>query len=112
LARERQVDNRQPAAQTGGMPLDIHRDAPTMLVRRDAWERSGLTRAAIDQLFNLTPDEFRVESGMIAIGPIFDDAHVELLIAAFENAGLVYFEEFFELTGNWPEWLTVFAQAR
>jgi hypothetical protein len=49
---------------------------------------------------------------MIAIGPIFDDTHIELLITAFERAGLVYFEEFFELSGNWPEWLMVFAQAR
>jgi hypothetical protein len=94
------------------MALDIHRDAPTMMIRREAWERSGLTRAAIDQLFNLTPEEFRVEGGMIAIGPIFDDTHIELLISAFERAGLVYFEEFFELSGNWPEWLMVFAQAR
>ncbi len=92
------------------MALDIHHDTPTILVRREAWERSGLTRAAIDELFNLTPDEFRVEGGIIAIGPIFDDANLELLVSALEKAGLVYFEEFFELSGNWPGWLSLFAQ--
>jgi hypothetical protein len=32
------------------------------------------------------------------------------LIEALEGAGLVYFDDFFELSGNWPEWLSVFAQ--
>ena len=34
-----------------------------------------------------------------------------MLIAAFEAAGLSYFEDFFDLSGNWPEWLNVFAMA-
>ena len=89
------------------MPLDIRRDAPTVLVRRAAWERSGLARAEIDRRFNLTPDEFRVEGPVLAIGPLFEDGHLEQLVTLLEDAGLVYFEEFFELSGNWPEWLTV-----
>jgi len=31
------------------------------------------------------------------------------LIAELEGMGLVYFDDFFELTGNWPEWLKLFA---
>jgi hypothetical protein len=61
----------------------------------------------------LTPDEFRVEGNLIAIGPIFGDASdaVGELIAELEGLGLVYFDDFFELTGNWPEWLTLLAGA-
>jgi hypothetical protein len=25
-----------------------------------------------------------------------------------ERVGLVYFDDFFDLSGNWPEWLKVF----
>jgi hypothetical protein len=92
------------------MPLPVHREAPTVLVRRAAWERSGLSRSEIDLPFNLTPDEFRAEGTVIAIGPLFADGQLEKLVALLETAGLVYYEEFFELSGNWPEWLAVFAQ--
>ena len=34
------------------------------------------------------------------------------LIADLEDAGLTYFEDFFELTGNWPDWLSVFVMGR
>ena len=44
---------------------------------------------------------------VLAIGPLFEDGHLEQLVTLLEDAGLVYFEEFFELSGNWPEWLTV-----
>jgi hypothetical protein len=27
------------------------------------------------------------------------------LISELEDLGLTYFEDFFELTGNWPEWV-------
>ena len=39
-----------------------------MLVRKAAFERAGLARAHFDARYNLTPDEFRVEGEMIAIG--------------------------------------------
>jgi hypothetical protein len=32
------------------------------------------------------------------------------LIADLEQNGLVYFDDFFELSGNWPEWLTLYAR--
>jgi hypothetical protein len=83
-----------------------------MLVTKAAYERSGITRAQIDAALTLTDEEFRVEQGLIAIGPIFDDAGFAALVEAFELAGLVYFEDFFEMSGNWPEWLSVFTLAR
>lgn len=84
--------------------------APTLLIRRDAFERVGLTRQQFDAALNLTPDEFRVEGALIAVGPLVGESALGELIETLEQAGLVYFDDFFELSGNWPEWLAVFAQ--
>ena len=89
------------------MPLSIQPDAPTLLIRRDAFERVGLTRTALDERLNLTPDEFRVEGGVVALGPLVGDTALDELIAELEGLGLVYFDDFFELSGNWPEWVRV-----
>ena len=89
------------------MPLDLHHNASTVLVRRASWERSGLARADVDERCNLTPDEFRVEGQLLAIGPLFADMQLERLVALLESAGLVHYDDFFELSGNWPEWLGV-----
>ncbi len=91
------------------MPLDIQPDAPSVLVRREAFERVGLQRADVDAEYNLTADEFRVEAGIIVIGPLFADGATTQLIEQLENLGLVYFDDFFELSGNWPEWLRLYA---
>lgn len=93
------------------MPLSISSTAPTILIRRAAFERAGLTRAAIDERFNLTPDEFRVERGLVAIGPLVEPDAVAELIEELEGLGLAYFDDVFELSGNWPEWLRVHAAA-
>ena len=95
------------------MPLSISDGAPTLLIKRSAYEKSGLTRAGIDERLGLTPDEFRVEGNLVAIGPIYgaDGDALGDLIAELEKVGLVYFDDFFELTGNWPEWLKLFATA-
>jgi len=95
------------------MPLSISDGAPTLLIKRSAYEKSGLTRAGIDERLGLTPDEFRVEGNLVAIGPIYgaDGDSLGDLIAELEKVGLVYFDDFFELTGNWPEWLKLFATA-
>ncbi|MEO8881177.1 MAG: hypothetical protein ABI446_12360 [Gemmatimonadaceae bacterium] len=92
------------------MPLEIHSDAPTMLVRKSAFERAGLARAHFDMKYNLTPDEFRVEGEIIAIGPLYEEEALGTLTGELESLGLVYFEDFVELSGNWPGWITVFAR--
>ncbi|MEP7345355.1 MAG: hypothetical protein ABI877_08810 [Gemmatimonadaceae bacterium] len=91
------------------MPLSVPAGHPSVFIRKTAFERSGLTRAAIDARLGLTDEEFRAEGPLICIGPIFETSVLNLLIAEFEALGLVYFDDFFELSGNWPEWLMLFA---
>jgi hypothetical protein len=93
------------------MPLSVPFAVPTILIRKRPFERAGLSRQAIDQRLNLTPDEFRIEGGLIAIGPIHGDEALTTLVEELEGAGLVYFEDFFDLSGSWPEWLNVFVRA-
>ena len=91
------------------MPLQIHPGAPTLFIRRSAYERSGLVRAALDERLGLTAEEFRVENDIIAIGPVYDAQAFATLLEELEQLGLAYYDDFFELSGNWPEWLSVFA---
>lgn len=90
------------------MPLTLDHTAPTLLIRKAAFERVGLTRAQFDTALNLTADEFRMEGDVIAIGPLVGEDTLTDLIAQLEESGLVYFDDFFELSGNWPEWLRLF----
>ncbi|WP_337170237.1 hypothetical protein [Gemmatimonas aurantiaca] len=90
------------------MPLNLSHTAPTLIIRKSAFERVNLTRAQFDEALNLTADEFRVEGNLIAIGPVMGEESVSDLLAQLEDAGLVYFDDFFELSGNWPEWLQLF----
>jgi hypothetical protein len=92
------------------MPLELANNNPSLLIRRQAFERAGITRAAIDERLRLTDQEFRVEGDLIIIGPILDEDAMQELIQDFEGTGLVYFEDFFDLSGNWPEWLVLFAR--
>jgi len=93
------------------MALTIGSGAPTLLVRRAAYESSGITRAAIDERLGLTPDEFRVEGDIVAIGPLPGAAADALgeFVEDLEKLGLVYFDDFFEFSGSWPEWVRLFA---
>ena len=93
------------------MALPLDNSAPTLFLRRSAFERVELTRDQFDQALGLTADEFRVEGGLIAIGPLVGETALTELIEALERAGLVYFEDFFELSGNWPDWLRLHAAA-
>lgn len=94
------------------MPLTISRGAPTLFIRRAAYESSGLSRATIDERLGLTADEFRVEDDLVAIGPIYSEGDaLNEVIAELEEVGLAYFDDFFELSGNWPEWLALRASA-
>jgi hypothetical protein len=95
------------------MALLVAPGAPTLFIRREAYESTGLTRRGIDERLGLTPDEFRVESDLVAIGPIHaqDADAIGDFIAELESLGLVYFDDFFELSGNWPGWLRLHAAA-
>jgi hypothetical protein len=92
------------------MALELAYGNAVILIRQSAFERSGITRNAIDQRYNLTPDEFRVEDGLIVLGPLPSDDILPQLIDDLEQSGLVYFDDFFDLTGNWPEWLMLYAR--
>ncbi len=94
------------------MPLSISHTAPSLVIRRSAFERADLTRQAFDHALGLTEDEFRVEAELIVIGPLVGESSLTDLIDRLEEQGLVYFDDFFELSGNWPEWLALFAAAR
>ena len=91
------------------MPISISDGASTLLLRRAAYERTGLSRSDLDARLGLTADEFRVEGELIAIGPLTGEDSLSELIEELERFGLAYFEDFFELSGNWPEWLRLYA---
>ena len=91
------------------MPIPVVAGQSMLFMRREAFERVGLTREAVDRRLNLTPEEFRVEGGMIAVGPLPDDASLREVLDELERTGLVYFDDYFELSGNWPEWLRLYA---
>jgi hypothetical protein len=90
------------------MPLEIASNDSTLLISREAFERAGLTRGAVDGRLNLTADEFRIEGNLIAIGPLPPYGWLAEFVAELESLGLVHFDDFFELSGNWPEWLRLF----
>jgi hypothetical protein len=93
------------------MPLELSHGRPVILIRQKAYERTGISRQAIDERFNLTPDEFRVEDGLVHIGPLPSDDSLTSLISDLEQSGLTYFDDFFEMSGNWPDWLIIYARA-
>jgi hypothetical protein len=93
------------------MPIALGSNSSTLLLRKDAFERALLTRAAIDQWLTLTDEEFRVEGELVAVGPIFDVEALQALVSALEDKGLVYYDDFFELSGNWPEWMQLLAMS-
>ena len=92
------------------MPLALSHGHAVVLIRQSAFERTGLTRNVIDERYNLTDEEFRVEDGLIALGPLPSEDMLSGLIEDLETSGLVYFDDFFELSGNWPDWLSLFAR--
>lgn len=91
------------------MPIPLGSNASTLLLRKEAFERAHLTRPAIDQWLSLTDEEFRVEGELIVVGPVFDAEALQALVSALEDKGLVYYDDFFELSGNWPEWMQLLA---
>ncbi len=108
-ARALSLVQQLPPPENPVMPIPLSHTAPTLLIRRSAFERVGLTRQMLDEALGLTDDEFRLEGALIAVGPLVGETALTELIDALERAGLVYFDDFFELSGNWPEWLGLFA---
>ena len=87
------------------MPLTVTHGVPTLFIRRAAYERSGITRASLDERLGLTDAEFQVDGDLVAVGPIYDVDALGTLVDDLEGAGLAYYEDFFELSGSWPAWL-------
>jgi hypothetical protein len=92
------------------MPLEASHDRSVIIIRQDAYEKSGISRVALDERFNLTPEEFQVQEGLVVLGPLASDEMLTEMISELEQNGLVYFDDFFELTGNWPNWLTLYVR--
>ena len=89
------------------MPLHIPSGAPTLFIRRSAYERADLVRAAIDERLGLTANEFRVEADLVVVGPVYDAEAFSAVVDELEKLGLAYFDDYFELSGNWPAWVSV-----
>ena len=94
------------------MPIEVAHNRASILIRRAAFEGANLSRSAIDQRYDLTDDEFKVEEDLVVIGPLTSDDMISQLIQDLERSGLTYFDDFFDLSGNWPDWLSVYARAR
>lgn len=89
------------------MAHEIPMGQSMLLIRREAYERAGITRQSIDERLNLTADEFRVDGQLVLIGPIPDDTGIRDILDDLEQAGLEYFDDYFEFSGNWPSWIRV-----
>lgn len=94
------------------MPLPLDSHGPTIAIRRAAFDGAGLVRAALDEIFTLAADEFRVEGELLLVGPLPNGDDVGTAIELLERAGLTYFDDFVELPANWPEWLELFVRHR
>ncbi|MDB4884764.1 MAG: hypothetical protein JWN79_202 [Gemmatimonadetes bacterium] len=92
------------------MPLPLTQGVPTLLFRREAYERAGITRASLDARLGLTDTEFVVDGDLVALGPIYDVEALGTLVDELEQHGLVYYDDFFEMSGSWPEWLSLTAR--
>jgi hypothetical protein len=93
------------------MALPVAQGVPTLFFRREAYERAELTRTALDARLGLTDAEFRVEGDIVALGPIYDVEALGVLVDELEATGLTYYDDFFELSGSWPEWLMVMVRS-
>ena len=91
------------------MPIQLNHDRPTILIRQASFEAAGIARPEIDSKYNLTDDEFQVEGGVVAVSLPSDDLLPDL-IDDLEAHGLVYFDDFFEMSGNWPEWIALYVR--
>ena len=91
------------------MPVTVNAGRPVVLIRKASYENAGIVRAELDSRFSLTDEEFRVEGNLVAIGPLPSDEMVGPMLDYLEEKGLAYFDDVFELSGNWPDWVRLFA---
>jgi hypothetical protein len=89
------------------MPIKLDSGRPSILIRKEKYESAGLVRAEIDSQFNLTDQEFRVGDQLVVLGPLPSDDMIGPLTEYLESKDLSYFDDFFELSGNWPDWLQI-----
>jgi hypothetical protein len=92
------------------MPLELAHGRSVILIRQQAYENAGLIRYAVDERYNLAPNEFAVQEGLVILGPLPSDELLPSVIDDLEQSGLVYFDDFFEMSGNWPDWLALYAR--
>jgi hypothetical protein len=90
------------------VPVTVNAGRPVILIRKASYENAGIARVELDDRFNLTDEEFRVEGNLIVVGPLPSDDLVAPVVEYLETAGLIYFDDFFELSGNWPDWLHIY----
>ena len=93
------------------MPLSVSSGLPTLFISKQAFERASLARSEIDATFNLTDAEFSVEGNLIAIGPLPSEDMIGPMVEYLEGKGIVYYDDMFELSGNWPDWLRLYARS-
>ena len=89
---------------------EIGHGSAVLLIRQSAYERARLVRSTIDARYNLTDEEFQVADGLVVLGPLPSEESLPQLIEDLEANGLVYFDDFFDLSGNWPEWLSFYVR--
>jgi hypothetical protein len=46
----------------------------------------------------------------VMLGPLPSEDLMPQLIEDLESVGLTYFEDFFDLSGNWPDWLSIYVR--
>ena len=78
------------------MPIAVPAGLPSIFIRKEAFERSGLARSEIDQRFNLTDAEFRVEGALVVVGVLSS------VVAAFFYVRVIVLMFFSDPVGDGP----------
>jgi hypothetical protein len=90
------------------MPIVLQPIQSSLIIRKSMFEQARVHRSEVDFTFNLTDLEFHVEGELVVIGPLPNEELAGRIADWLEQHGLVYFEDYFELSGNWPEWLRLY----
>jgi hypothetical protein len=75
-----------------------------IVVRQSALAARGITKARVLEVFKA--DRPMAEDGeLLAFGPSFGGEACKEFVRSLESRGLVYFDDFFDLTLSHPNWL-------